>query len=89
MFIGNWERWKYDLRDPLDKGYEFNGHNTFRRRRGRVLNVLCVFNLRPVSKEGVMLDRYLLRMNLGWMCNKRGTILVRWSGKILFVGHWE
>ena len=34
---------------PVDTGHKLNVHKTFRRRPGRVLNVLCMFNLRPVS----------------------------------------
>ena len=40
------------LRDdtiPVDTGRKLNVHKTFRRRPGRLLNVLCTFNLRPVS----------------------------------------
>ena len=35
--------------DPADTGRKLNVHKTFRRRSGRLLNVLCTFNLRPVS----------------------------------------
>ena len=34
---------------PVDTGHTLNLHKTFRRRPGRLLNVLCTFNLRPVS----------------------------------------
>ena len=34
---------------PVDTGRKLNEHKTFRRRPGRLLNVLCTFNLRPVS----------------------------------------
>ena len=33
----------------VDTGRKLNVHKTFRRRPGRFLNVLCTFNLRPVS----------------------------------------
>ena len=33
---------------PVDTGRKLNVHNTFRRRHGRLLNVLCTFSLRPV-----------------------------------------
>ena len=43
--------------NPVDTGCKLNVHKTFRRRPGRLLNVLCMFNLRPVStgklREGV------------------------------------
>ena len=34
---------------PVDTGRQLNVHKTFRRRPSRLLNVLCTFNLRPVS----------------------------------------
>ena len=34
---------------PVDTGRKLNVHKTFRRRPGRLLNVLWPFNLRPVS----------------------------------------
>ena len=40
----------HDLRRvPIDTGRKLNVHKTFRRRRGRLLNVLCMFNLSPAS----------------------------------------
>ena len=38
-----------DLAFPVDTGRKLNVHKTFRRRPGRLLHVLCTFNLRPVS----------------------------------------
>ena len=35
--------------NPVDTGRKLNVHKTFRRRPGRLLKVLCTFNLRPVS----------------------------------------
>ena len=35
--------------NPLGTGCKLNIHKTFKRRPGRLLNVLCTFNLRPVS----------------------------------------
>ena len=34
---------------PVDTGRKLNVHKTCRRRPGRLLNILCTFNLRPVS----------------------------------------
>ena len=34
---------------PADTGGKMNVHKTFRRRPGPLLNVLCTFNLHPVS----------------------------------------
>ena len=36
-------------RNPVDTGHKLNVYKTFRRRPGRLLNVLCAFNLSPVS----------------------------------------
>ena len=36
-------------RYPVETGRKLNVHKTFRRRPERLLNVLCTFNLRPVS----------------------------------------
>ena len=35
---------------PLDTGCKLNVHKTFRGRPGRLLNVLCTFNLHPVFR---------------------------------------
>ena len=35
---------------PLDTERKLNVHKTFRKRPGRLLSVLCTFNLRPVSR---------------------------------------
>ena len=35
--------------NPVDTGRNLNVHKTFRRSPGRLLNVLCTFNLCPVS----------------------------------------
>ena len=34
---------------PVGTGIKLNVYKKFRRRPGRLLNVLCTFNLRPVS----------------------------------------
>ena len=34
---------------PVDTGRKLNVHKTFKRRPEHLLNVLCSFNLRPVS----------------------------------------
>ena len=39
---------------PIDTGCKWNVHKTFRRRLGLLLNVLCTFNIRPVS-TGILL----------------------------------
>ena len=35
--------------NPVDTGRKLNVHKAFKRRPGCLLNVLCTFNLRPVS----------------------------------------
>ena len=35
--------------NPVDTERKLNVHKTFRRRPGRLLNILCMLNLRPVS----------------------------------------
>ena len=35
--------------DPVETGRKLKVHNTFRRRPGHLLSVLCTFNLRTVS----------------------------------------
>ena len=46
---------------PLDAGRKLNVHKTFRRRPGRLLNVLCTFNLRPVSR-GILKNKKLIKI---------------------------
>ena len=42
---------------PVDTGRKLNVHKTFRRRPGRLLNVLCTFNLRPESTGSIYVRR--------------------------------
>ena len=39
--------------NSVDTGRKLNVHKMFRRRSGRLLNVLCSFNLRPVSTGNI------------------------------------
>ena len=43
---------------PVDTGRKLNVHKTFRRRPGRLLDVLCTFNLCPMSM-GVLLSLHI------------------------------
>ena len=45
-----------DFSNPVDTGRKLKVHKTFRKRPGRPLNVLCTFNLRPVSTEKLFLS---------------------------------
>ena len=40
---------KNSISIPVDTARKLNEHKTFRRHPGRLLNVLCTFNLCPVS----------------------------------------
>ena len=44
-----YQRFQTEERAPVDTGRKLNVHKTFRRPLGRLLKVLCRFNLRPVS----------------------------------------
>ena len=58
----SWRR--SDLNDPVDTERKLNVHKTLRRHPGRLLNVLCTFNLPPVS-TGDTLSKWL--KSLYWM----------------------
>ena len=58
----SWRR--SDLNDPVDTERKLNVHKTFRRHPGRLLNVLCRVNLRPVSTADT-LSKWL--KSLYWM----------------------
>ena len=58
------------LISPVGTGRKLNVHKTFRRRPGRLLNVLCTFNLRPVSIGSMSFDFYVDR-NLCSNCSIR------------------
>ena len=40
--------------EPVDTGRKLNVHRTFRKRPGRLLNVLGEFSLRPVPTEKII-----------------------------------
>ena len=56
------------INKPVDTGRKLNVHKTFRRRPGRLLNVLCTFNLRPVStgkgQKWQIIEQLLLLPNI-------------------------
>ena len=49
-------------KDSVDTGRKLNVHKTFRRRPGRLLNVLYTFNLRSVYTGELIMDIHLLQM---------------------------
>ena len=61
MDSGPWKSWSRNYvqvlenyrwwMNPVDTGRKLNVQKTFRRSLGRLLNVLCTFNLLPVSTE--------------------------------------
>ena len=59
---------KEPRRFPVDAGRTLNVHKTFRRRPGRLLNVLCTFNLRFVFM-GLLAKSFSMMVN-GTMQNK-------------------
>ena len=44
------------MTNPVDTTRKLNVHETLRRRPGRLLNVLCTFNLGPVSTGKALQD---------------------------------
>ena len=52
---------------PVDAGRKLNVHKTFRRRPGRLLNVLCTFNLRSVYMGELIMDIDLLQMIIAFI----------------------
>ena len=56
--------------DPVDTGCKLNVHKTFRKRPG-LLNVLCTFNLRPVSAGDIFTDRNNWDYKLNKMIKKK------------------
>ena len=51
--------------NPVDTGRKLSVHKTFRGRPGRLLNVLCTFNLRSVSTGNtsikIILDKTIVK----------------------------
>ena len=45
--------------NPVDTGRKLNAHKTFRKRQGRLLNVLCTFNFPPVSMAKLFLTLFV------------------------------
>ena len=55
--------WKLPY-NPVDTGRKLKVHKTFRRRAERLLNVLCTFNLCPVSTGNLILIWKVQKSNL-------------------------
>ena len=55
--------WKLPY-NPVDTGCKLKVHKTFRRRAGRLLNVLCTFNSCPVSTGNLILIWKVQKSNL-------------------------
>ena len=52
---------------PVDTGRKLNVHKTFRRRPKCLLNVLCAFNLRPVSTWVLQIKMFLFLPKLNYV----------------------
>ena len=73
----DWLLW-LTLLIPVDTGSKLNVHKTFRRRPGRLLNVFCTFNLRPVS-TGIIATLFSFQMlNLAELNHLSRLELVQW-----------
>ena len=53
----------FAVSDPVGTGRKLSLHKTFRRRPGRLLNVLCTFNLRPVSTGKEIRQKKIIQSN--------------------------
>ena len=58
---------------PLDTGPKLNVHKTFRRRPGRLLNALCTFKLRPVSRQCTFVRHFCLVIRIAYICKRTST----------------
>ena len=58
----------YVNRCPVDTRRKLNVHKMFRRRPGRLFNVLCTFNLRPVP-IGCLRKNFLISKSEGGVKN--------------------
>ena len=68
---------------PVDTGRKSNVHKTFRRSPGRLLNVLCTFNLRPVSTVKIsFLLRKIFYRNLNEAISTNEIASLRFPRKI-------
>ena len=82
-WYGNWWCW-----NPVDTGRKLKVHKMFRRRPGRLLNVLCTFNLRPVS-TGNAAQHTKLENSLSAKRTKRSLQLASVYHLILFYVSFE
>ena len=57
------------INNPLDTGRKLNVQKTFRRSPGRLLNVLCTFNLCPVSRGNRLKLRCISIQNHSFLSN--------------------
>ena len=55
-----------NMRLPVDAGRKLNVHKTFRRRPGRLPNVLCTFNLSFVSAGLLKIKVYIFVQQNAW-----------------------
>ena len=76
-----WDHIKLSQINPLytTTGRKLNVHEAFRKRPGRLLNVLCTFSLRPVS-TGIMMVRH---------GQKKLMLQCFWSFSIWALDYWK
>ena len=65
--------------NPADTERKLNVHKTFRRRPGRLLNVLCTFNLRPVSTGKLDFSVFYKDLAKIWRFFINASISCGWS----------
>ena len=65
------------IREGTGTGRKLNVHKTFRRHPGRLLNVLCTFNLRPVSTGITETNHCCGKLRLGELEHKSLNVSVK------------
>ena len=76
------------FKNPVDTGRKLNAHKTFRRHPERLLNVLCTFNLRPVSTGKDASHIYFIKwLNIIWLILLSDCLyFLRWISVVCFPG---
>ena len=86
LFFMNWT-WKPAI---VDTGRKLNVHKMFRRCPGRLPNVLCTFNLRPVSKElSITILRKISYVRHFVFHDFKSTLMQIWKFINIFVFIWK
>ena len=91
LFFMNWS-WKPAIvfHFPVDTGRKLNVHKMFRRFPGRLLNVICTFNLRSVSKElSIRILRKISYVRHFLFHDFKSTLMQIWKFINIFVFIWK